>query len=169
MLRLLKDTVVGVFAVAALAISLQTALAGEPMTDTRAQDLVAIQQLVVKYAHVYDSLDVEGYVSVFAEDAKFTFTGNTLNGREEIRKFITAAKQRKASAPASEPVTKSYHSLSNTLIEFVSPTEAHHRSYWQVVSGPAAGPFTITGMGVYDDVITKHNGQWLIQKRNIPQ
>ncbi len=169
MLRLIKYTLVGFFAMAIVAISPQPLSAAEPMTDTRAQDTVAIGQLIVKYAQAYDSLDVEGYVGVFAEDAQFTFTGNTLNGRAEIRKFITNAKQQKAAAPAKVPVTKSYHSISNTLIEFVSATEAHHRSYWQVVSGPAGGPFTVGNMGVYEDVITKKNGQWLIQKRNIPQ
>jgi uncharacterized protein (TIGR02246 family) len=169
MLRLFKYMVVGVVAMVAVTIAPQTVTAAEPMTDVRSQDIVAIQQLVVKYAQSYDALDVEGYVGVFAEDAVFTFTGSTLNGRAEIRKFITDAKQRKASTPATGPVTKSYHSLSNTLIEFVSPTEAHHRSYWQIVSGPAGGPFTVGNMGVYEDVITKKNGQWLIQKRNIPQ
>jgi hypothetical protein len=38
-----------------------------------------------------------------------------------------------------------------------------------VLSGPVGGPFTVTNMGYYDDVLTKENGQWLIQSRNIPQ
>lgn len=167
MLRMLKHTVVGLFAV--LVVGPQTLFAAEPMTDARAADTVAIQQLVVKYAHVYDSLDVEGYVSVFAEDAVFSFTGNTLHGREEIREFITNAKQRRESAPATEPATRSYHSISNTRIEFDNDTTARHRSYWQVLSGPVGGPFTVSNMGYYDDVVTKQNGQWLIQSRNIPQ
>ncbi len=136
--------------------------------DNGAADIVAIQQLVVKYAHVYDSLDVEGYVSVFAEDAKFSFTGNTLNGRGEIRAFIEGAKSRRESAANTTPATKSYHSISNTMIELESPTRAHHRSYWQVLSGPVGGPFTVSNMGYYDDVVVKQNGEWLIQSRNIP-
>jgi uncharacterized protein (TIGR02246 family) len=167
MLRMLKNTIVGFCAL--LGVCAQTSFAAEAMTDARAADTVAIQQLIVKYAHVYDSLDVEGYVSVFADDAVFTFTGNTLNGREEIRKFITDAKARRESAPATEPATRSYHSISNTRIEFDSDTSARHRSYWQVVSGPVGGPMTITNMGYYDDVVTKQNGEWLIQSRNIPQ
>ncbi len=162
MLHILKNTIAGLFVMAGISV-----FAAEPMTDTRAQDTVAIQQLIVKYAHVYDTLDVEGYVSVFAEDAVFSFTGNTLNGREEIRAFITGAKQRRESAPA-EPATKSFHSISNTMIEFDSATTARHRSYWQVLAGPAGGPFTVSNMGYYDDVVTKQNGQWLIQSRNIP-
>jgi hypothetical protein len=37
-----------------------------------------------------------------------------------------------------------------------------------MVSGPAGGPFTVGGIGVYDDVIVKQNGKWLIKTRNIP-
>lgn len=166
MLQALRYTFVGILAVAAT-VSMP-AIAAEPSAETRAADTVAIQQLIVKYAHVYDSLDVEGYVSVFAEDAQFSFTGNTLKGRGEIRKFIEGAKQRRESAPATTPATHSYHSISNTRIEFDSADTAHHRSYWQVLSGPTGGPFTVSNMGYYDDVVVKRNGQWLIQTRNIP-
>jgi len=153
----------GIVAVAACS---HTAVA-EPMTEARAADTVAIQQLIVKYAHVYDSLDVEGYVSIFTDDAKFSFTGNELNGRAEIREFITGAKQRHDSAP--NQTSKSYHSISNTRIQFDSDTMAHHRSYWQVVSCTTGTPCAITNMGYYDDVVVKQNGEWLIQSRNIPQ
>jgi uncharacterized protein (TIGR02246 family) len=139
----------------------------EPMTEARAADTVAIQQLIVKYAHVYDSLDVEGYVGIFTDDAKFSFTGNELNGRAEIREFITGAKERRDSAP--DQATKSYHSISNTRIQFDSDTMAHHRSYWQVISCTAGSPCAISNMGYYDDVVVKQNGEWLIQSRNIPQ
>jgi uncharacterized protein (TIGR02246 family) len=166
MLHKLKLAVVG-YALAA--VCSQGVSAAEAMTDARAADTVAIQQLIVKYAHVYDSLDVEGYVSIFTDDAKFTFTGNELNGRAAIREFISGAKQRREAAPASEQETKSFHSISNTRIQFDSDTMAHHRSYWQVVSCTTGTPCAITNMGYYDDVVVKQDGEWLIQSRNIPQ
>jgi uncharacterized protein (TIGR02246 family) len=171
MLRSFKHAFVGTFAAAALvaAISPNAGSAAEPMSDARAQDRAAIQNLVVKYAHAYDALDADGYVSVFAEDAQFSFGGMTLHGRAEIRNVITSAKESLANSASGEPAPKSYHSISNTLIEFVSETEARHRSYWQVVVGPSGGPFNVTNMGVYEDVIMKRNGEWLIQNRNIPQ
>jgi uncharacterized protein (TIGR02246 family) len=165
MLRLIKSAFVLLMVTLVVGLSQNKGYAAEPMAGSRADDYVAIQSLIVKYAHVYDSLDVEGYVSVFTEDAQFSFTGNTLNGRAQIRDFITKA----ASRPAAVPATKSYHSISNTMIEFVSDTEAHHRSYWQVVSGPVGGPMSISNMGFYDDVVVKQNGQWLIKQRTIPQ
>ena len=56
----------------------------------------------------------------------------------------------------------------NTLIEFVSDTEANHRSYWQIISGVGGGQFSVVNVGYYDDVVVKQNGQWLIKTRNIP-
>ena len=162
----LKYAFVGLFVIAATFSSQM--FAADASAQTHAEDTVAIQQLIVKYAHVYDSLDVEGYVSVFAEDAEFTFPGNTLKGRGEIRKFIEGAKQRREAAAAAGPVNTGYHSISNTLIEFDSADTAHHRSYWQVLSGPTGGPFTVSNMGFYDDVVVKRNGQWLIHRRTIP-
>lgn len=162
MKQLFKITCSIMLAIIVTAFFSQQGFAAEPMTDARVKDYAAIQTLIVKYAHVYDARDVEGYVSVFADDAVFSFTGNTLNGRKEIREFIT----RVANSP--EPALKSYHLISNTLIEFVSDTQAHHRSYWQIVTGASGGPFNVTNMGYYDDVVVKQNGQWLIKTRNIP-
>ncbi|HTR01396.1 MAG TPA: nuclear transport factor 2 family protein [Candidatus Acidoferrum sp.] len=167
MLRLFKPTLLALLAVVTALV--QSVFAAEPAASTRAEDTVAIQQLIVKYAHSYDALDVEGYVSVFADDASFKFVGNDLHGKDAIRKFITAAKERKDSAPATDKPTKSFHSITNTLIEFTSATEAHHRSYWQIISGPAGGPFTVSNAGTYDDIVVKRNGKWLIQSRTIPQ
>ena len=163
-MRTLKNIITGLFALLTLCSAMTNA---EPMTEARAADTVAIQQLIVKYAHVYDSMDVEGYVSVFTEDAKFSFTGNELNGRAEIREFITGAKQRRDAAPATDP--KGYHSISNTRIQFDSDTQARHRSYWQVLSCTTGQPCVVSNMGYYDDVVVKQNGEWLIQSRNIPQ
>jgi len=138
-------------------------LAADARMDTRAEDYAEIQTLIVKYAHVYDARDVEGYVSVFTDDVKFTFNGGNLNGIGEVREFITNV------ANSPEPAMKSYHSISNTLIEFVSDTEAHHRSYWQIIMGPYDdGQYIVGNMGVYEDVIVKENGKWLIKQRNIP-
>jgi uncharacterized protein (TIGR02246 family) len=155
--------------VLATAVSPGNVSATEPMTDAQARDRAAIANLIAKYAHTYDALDADGYASVFAADAEFTFGGNTLKGRDAIRGVITGALERRANSAPAEPATHSYHSISNTLIEFVSDNEAHHRSYWQVVVGPSGGPFAVTNMGVYQDVIMKRDGEWLIQTRLIPQ
>jgi uncharacterized protein (TIGR02246 family) len=132
------------------------------------EDRAAIQNLVVKYTIALDTLDADMYSSVFAEDAEFTFGGKTYKGRDEIRKIVTDLKARRTAAQTAD-APKSYHALSNTYIELVNDHEARHRSYWQTITGPSSGPFTVGGMGRYEDTVVKRNGTWLIQKRQIVQ
>jgi uncharacterized protein (TIGR02246 family) len=151
------------------AVAPQIASAEKVLSEARARDRAAIENLIVNYAHVYDALDADGYASIFAEDADFTFGGNTLHGRAAIRGVITSALERRASASANAPAAKTYHIISNTRIEFVSDTEARHRSYWQVVSRAEGSAPVVANVGYYDDVVVKRNGDWLIQTRVIPQ
>ena len=153
----------GIF-VASIVAAADAPSAGAP------QDRAAIQNLIARYAFALDSLNADMYASVFAPDAELTFGGNTYRGREQIRGVVTSVKERRAAQPAGEgPARKSYHAITNTLIEFTNDHEAHHRSYWQTLSGASSGPFTVGGMGVYEDTIVKTNGQWLIKKREILQ
>jgi uncharacterized protein (TIGR02246 family) len=167
MLRVLEIPFARILAAAAVTFALAPALAGDAPTPAELLDRAAIQNLVVKYTIALDTLDADMYASVFAEDAEFTFGGNTYKGRAEIRKIVTGLQERNAKQPADAP--KMYHALSNTYIEFVNDHEARHRSYWQTIRGPSSGPFTVGAMGRYEDTLVKRNGEWLIQKRQIVQ
>jgi uncharacterized protein (TIGR02246 family) len=140
--------------------------AADAPTPLELQDRAAIQNLVVKYTIALDTLDAEMYASVFAPDAEFSFGGNTYRGRDSIRNLIAGFR---AQRDAQSDPPKSYHVLSNTYVELVSDHEARHRSYWQTIAGPSSGPFTVGGMGRYEDTLVKRNGEWLIQKRQIIQ
>jgi uncharacterized protein (TIGR02246 family) len=140
--------------------------AADAPSGAELKDRASIQNLVVKYTIALDTLDADLYASVFAEDAEFTFGGNTYKGRDAIRKIVTGLQERRA---GQKDAPKSYHVLSNTYVEFVNDHEAHHRSYWQTISGPSSGPFNVGGMGRYEDTLVKHGNQWLIQKRQIIQ
>ena len=43
------------------------------------------------------------YAGVFADDAEFTFGGNTYKGRAEIRGIITRLQEQRAVQPADAP------------------------------------------------------------------
>ena len=154
-------------ALVALPTVLAVAQAAEPPTVSELQERAAIQNLVVRYTIALDTLDADAYESVFAPDAEFSFGGNTFKGRQQIRGIVTGIQEQRAGQPADAP--RMYHALSNTYIELVSPTEARHRSYWQTITGPASGPFNVGAMGVYEDVLVKRDGEWLIQSRKIVQ
>jgi len=146
------------------------ASAADAPSTASVQDRAAIQNLIAKYAFALDTLNADMYAAVFAPDADLTFGGNTYKGRDKIHGVVTSIKERRAAQPASDkPAAKSYHVITNTLIEFTDDTHANHRSYWQTVSGPSSGPFTVGGAGVYQDTIVKVKGEWLIQKRDIIQ
>jgi uncharacterized protein (TIGR02246 family) len=140
--------------------------AADAPTTAELLDRAAIQNVIVKYTIALDTLDADMYASVFTDDAEFTFGGNTYKGRAAIRKIVTDLQARRASQ--ADPA-KSYHALTNTYVELVSDHEAHHRSYWQTITGPSSGPFTVGGMGRYDDTLVKRGGEWLIHKRQIVQ
>ena len=95
---------------------LVAAAANAPSTS-ELQDRAAIQNLVVKYTIALDTLDADMYASVFAEDAEFTFGGNTYKGRDAIRKIVTGLQERRK---GQTDAPKSYHVLSNTYVEFVN-------------------------------------------------
>jgi uncharacterized protein (TIGR02246 family) len=154
--------------VLAAMLAAPTLAARGPSAAEQLEDRAAIQNLVVKYTIALDTLDADMYASVFAEDAEFTFGGNTYKGRDQIRKIVTDLKARRAASQTAD-APKSYHALSNTYIELVNDHEAHHRSYWQTITGPSSGPFTVGGMGRYEDTLVKRNGTWLILKRQIIQ
>ena len=154
--------------VLAAMLAAPTLAAHGPSAAEQLEDRAAIQNLVVKYTIALDTLDADMYASVFAEDAEFTFGGNTYKGRDQIRKIVTDLKARRAASQTAD-APKSYHALSNTYIELVNDHEAHHRSYWQTITGPSSGPFTVGGMGRYEDTLVKRNGTWLILKRQIIQ
>lgn len=158
-----------VFAGALLFVSTFSPLqlkAADAPTSSELQDRAAIQDLIVKYTIALDTLDAEMYASVFAPDAELTFGGNTYRGRDAIRKIVTDFQALRA---GQSDAPKSYHALTNTYVELVNDQEARHRSYWQTITGPSSGPFTVGGMGRYEDTLVKRNGEWLIQKRQIIQ
>ena len=171
MLRLFKLAFAGIFSAVALTVTLApaAAVAADAMPVTELQDRAAIQNLIVRYTIALDTLDADLYAGVFAEDAVFTFGGNTYNGRAAIRNIITGLQDRSAGQPAGESPTKSYHAITNTYIELINDHEAKHRSYWQTIRGPSSGPFAVGAMGVYEDVLVKRDGEWLIQNRKIAQ
>jgi len=165
MLRLFKLAFAGVLTVTFVS----AALAEDSIPVPELQDRAAIQNLIVRYTIALDTLDADAYEGVFAQDAQFTFGGNTYNGRAEIRKIVTGLQERAAARPAGDPAPKMYHAITNTFIELINDHEAQHRSYWQTITGPSSGPFSVGAMGIYEDLLVKRNGEWLIQNRTIVQ
>ena len=55
------------------------------------EDRIAVEDVMARYVWAVDSLDADGYVAVFTEDAVIDSNGSISKGHEEIRKIVTAS------------------------------------------------------------------------------
>src|SRR5262252_5057192 len=98
------------------------------------EDRIAVEDVMARYVWAVDSLDADGYVAVFTDDAVIDSNGNISKGHDEIRKIVTSLIQRRDENKAKGlPAGNLYHVISNVRITFPKAGEALHQSYWQTV------------------------------------
>src|SRR5262252_5185029 len=132
------------------------------------EDRIAVEDVMARYMWASDSLDPEGYVAVFTDDAVIDANGSISRGREEIRKIVTGLiKRRDDNKAKGLPAGNLYHVISNVRISFPKPGEALHQSYWQTVRRGEDGRMTAAAMGRSEDRLVKRGGKWLIQSRKL--
>ncbi len=133
------------------------------------EDRIAVEDVMNRYVWAVDSLDADGYVAVFTEDAVIDSNGSFSKGQAEIRKVVTGMLQRQDEAKAKglPAPARLYHVISNVRITFPKPGEALHQSYWQTVRRDADGRMIAAAMGRSEDHLVKRNGRWLIQFRKL--
>lgn len=138
--------------------------------DLRQQvDRAAIMDTMHKYIWTVDSLDADGYVSVFTADAVIEQPGSSTVGHEAIRKVVTGMAARQATnRAAGKPPGALYHVVSNERISFQGATEATYFSYWQTMRKNDDGRYVTGGFGRSEDHLVKQkNGTWLIKHRKL--
>jgi uncharacterized protein (TIGR02246 family) len=132
------------------------------------EDRIAVEDVMARYVWAVDSLDADGYVAVFTEDAVIDSNGSISRGHGEIRKIVTSLIQRRDDNKAKGlPASNLYHVISNVRITFTTPGEALHQSYWQTVRRDKDGRMSAAAMGRSEDRIVKRDGRWLIQSRKL--
>ena len=132
------------------------------------EDRIAVEDVMARYVWAVDSLDPDGYVAVFTEDAVIDSNGSISKGHEEIRKIVTSLIQRRDDNKAKGlPTSNLHHVISNVRITFPKPNEAVYHSYWQTVRRDKDDKMTAAAMGRSEDHLVKRNGKWLIQFRKL--
>ena len=132
------------------------------------EDRIAVEDVMARYVWAVDSLDPEGYVAVFTEDAIIDANGSISKGHGEIRRIVTSLIQRRDDNKAKGlPAANLYHVISSVRITFPKPGEALHQSYWQTVRRGNDGMMIVAAMGRSEDRLVKRNGTWLIQRRTL--
>lgn len=131
-------------------------------------DRTAILEVMHKYVWSVDSLDADGYVSVFTQDAEIDSNGTVMKGHDAIRRVVTGMQASQAKNRAEgKPPGALYHVISNETITLVSETEAVYRSYWQTMRKGTDGRYATGGFGRSEDHLVKRDGQWLIRSRKL--
>lgn len=132
------------------------------------EDRIAVEDVMARYVWTVDSLDANGYVAVFTEDAIIDSNGAISKGHEQIHKIVTdLIKRRDDNKAKGLPTANLYHVISNVRITFPKAGEALHQSYWQTVRRGADGKMIAAAMGRSEDHLVKRNGKWLIQFRKL--
>ena len=132
------------------------------------EDRIAIEDVMARYVWAVDSLDADGYVAVFTEDAVIDSNGSISKGHDQIRRIVTGLIERRNDNKAKGlPTANLYHVVSNVRITFPKPGEALHQSYWQTVRRDTDGRMTAAAMGRSEDRLVKRSGKWLIQSRTL--
>jgi ketosteroid isomerase-like protein len=130
------------------------------------EDRIAVEDVMARYVWAVDSLDADGYVAVFTDDAVIDSNGAISKGHAEIRKIVTGLIQRRDDNKAKGlPTANLYHVISSVRITFPKPGEALHQSYWQTVRRDKDGRMIAAAMGRSEDRLVKRNGKWLINFR----
>jgi len=132
------------------------------------EDRIAIEDVMARYVWAVDSLDTQGYVAVFTEDAVIDSNGTISKGHAEIRNIVTnLIKRRDDNKAKGLPTSNLYHVISNVRITFPKANEAVHHSYWQTVRRDMDGRMIAAAMGRSEDLLVKRNGKWLIRSRKL--
>lgn len=151
---------------ALVALLIAPALAGAQQNLGTYEDRIAVEDVMARYVWAVDSLDADGYVAVFTDDAVIDSNGSISRGHAEIRRIVTSLIQRRDDAKAKGlPTSNLYHVISSVRITFPAADEAVHRSYWQTVRRGKDGSMTAAAMGRSEDHLVRRNGAWLIRSR----
>ena len=128
----------------------------------------AIEETMMKYVWSVDSLDADGYASVFTDDAVIDSNGTLIKGHDAIRKVVTDLDALYARNRADgKPAGRLYHVISNERITLGTATEATYFSYWQTMRRGSDGRYTAGGFGRSEDHLVKQGGKWLIKVRKL--
>ena len=153
-----------------LAGSASSAMAKQPKySASYAADRAQIEDLMARYLFAIDYNDWDSYVETFAPDGELEFASGTSKGRPAIKAMV---------AKFAEGIGRFYHTedgkpakLRHVILQKVIRVKGDHawaRSLWLEMANH--GPQDTMKMGtygVYEDELTKVNGEWLFAKRRV--
>jgi uncharacterized protein (TIGR02246 family) len=125
------------------------------------EDREEIRALHVSNADALDRKDFAAYAELFAEDGVLAAQLGGATGREAIRSLLEEAI---GTDPDARPAA--FHLVANPQIELDGDT-ARTRVLWVYLTHDEGGQPIILQLGHYDDVLTREDGRWRFQRRDI--
>ncbi len=135
----------------------------------RADDYVAIVNLLNTYWIALDAGDIETYANLFTPDATLYWIGGVEKGREAIHKNLASfgTGSRKVPKDATER-QRGIHTMGSQRIDFTGPNTAHDVGMWLGFSNNSPDKsFRANEFGHYEDKYIKVQGRWYFQERRI--
>jgi hypothetical protein len=120
-----------------------------------------IRRLLATYAHNLDYGKVEENADLLAQ-AKFKVVDTYVTGKENIAHFL-----RKNLQYHQDKTPRTWHSVSNVLIDVDSSTAAKSVSYFTVHQEVAGLPLQPIVTGRYIDSFELHDGAWRFASREV--
>lgn len=129
----------------------------------RAEDVLAIQRVIVDYSDRIDRRDFDAYVDLFAEDGVWQNGATVRRGRAEIKALLVGLF---GDPPAGFVNRESYHLVSNPQVELAAGGDhATARSRHLLLMRGEGGAPTPMLAGLYEDELVRVNGAWKIARR----
>jgi uncharacterized protein (TIGR02246 family) len=122
------------------------------------EDERAIHDVLVAYSVHYDAHDLDGVVSVFADDAVLINLRGTFTGADQIREnyaFIT------------DFLPECIHAIMNVTVRRETPTTAKAASYLYSLAVRGRDGMTYGTGGTYVDRLEKRDRSWKIIERRV--
>ncbi len=171
-MRKLSITVFIIMAIISVTL-IMTHSSAETGATSYAEDRALIEDLQARYMFALDFGDLDTYVKTFTEDGILDIIGFKWQGRETIKRELSAMSANMAKEkPAAEGEKKLYpatgrHNITNIVIK-VNGNKSTGRAYWfHMGNDNPERKATLDSYGYYEDEMEKVNGQWLFSKRII--
>ena len=124
-------------------------------------DDAAIRNVVARLAMLSDGGDLEEYVDLFTDDARWEMPGGELEGRDNL---LAGAIERRAAGTVG-PGSNTRHVIATQSV-VVDGDEAASDAYWQFWVNTASEP-SVALFGTYRDRLVRTDGGWKLARRVI--
>jgi uncharacterized protein (TIGR02246 family) len=125
------------------------------------EDLEEIRLLFTRYAQYLDARDLTAYADLFARDGELEAPLGRATGPAAIRELL---EERLSGSNA--PTRVAFHLVANPIIE-LDGERASAQVMWAYLTSGEDGYPMILQAGHYDDVLTREDGRWKIQRHVI--